>query len=662
MFKFETPEFFFMIVQLVCMLVTSVLLYSSYSLKDKLALWTILLIISSTFIYTTGCWICLVLFDLVHHILWEIHYFYLYLYVMFEKYYGSIDPYYFPAILGMIFLFIYLLAGAFKDVWNAHVRPLYYRRFGKMEGIPLEKEEEDYHFIVHKRNVTEYLPERMVPNNVFQRINKIPAFQAEVYGFDDNKWYLLGQCFWVDEGIITASHVIDNFDLLRLRTENGTVDLNRTDFEDGEGDFAVCKEVSEVTRKLPGLCKARLNKLAVTKNSGLMAQCVGNGQKSFGGLDESPNFGVITYTGSTVKGFSGAPYYVNKTIFGMHIGSQNDVNIGYDAAFLRTCLNPTRKIVANGPVTQESSDEWLMDQAERFGNDVIYTRSPYNPDEYRVKVGNMYHFVDEEVVRRMKERGGKRAQVIVNNYDEETCFINPKKTTKEEKTREEIDLIQLFGKSSMIVECDKDKIVNSPLPLDPKVYAERPVTSKEVKQTPRIINPVQAEPAQSVLTPVVMPAIPPALPANEVDNLPLCPRTAMTFEDQGNLIRAPTGVTVGARGPVIHPSAAQHQNLQPYNQMGYAYQQHLAPYHMESPMWMPAQLNAASRSTAKNNRKVRRNQTNWNELQRYRRQFGPIQNGRPTSQAPMTARNGSTQNSGECSQKSTTTAPQGTVS
>lgn len=119
---------------------------------------------------------------------------------------------------------------------------------------------------------------------------------------------------------------------------------------------------------------------------------------------------AIALGGSTIRGFSGAPYYLNKTIFGMHLGGSVE-NLGYEGAYLLSVLRPSKTIVRK----QESSDDWLIEQAERNLR-FDYERSPYDPDEYRVKMNGRYHLVDSEVLdamlSRSKGRNAKRDLVI----------------------------------------------------------------------------------------------------------------------------------------------------------------------------------------------------------------------------------------------------------
>lgn len=64
---------------------------------------------------------------------------------------------------------------------------------------------------------------------------------------------------------------------------------------------------------------------------------------------------------------------------------------------MKTELKPSRVIRNQLNLRTEDSASFLEQQLERY-EEVEYSRSPYNPDEYKVRIGGMYHIVDEEVL------------------------------------------------------------------------------------------------------------------------------------------------------------------------------------------------------------------------------------------------------------------------
>nr|AYP67541.1 hypothetical protein [Blue fish point virus] len=413
--------------------------------------------------------------------------------------------------------------------------------------------------------VPEFVPEKMIPGNNFQLNAQMPKFQVEIYGsVDGTKFYPIGQGFWVEEYIVTAGHVIYDFTTVKLVRGENEVSVPTDHFVLRDGDLAVLPVQPGLTSKLQ-LSKGKLARQGATKDGGLMAQIVAFGQRSSGFINPYEQFGYCSYMGSTVKGFSGAPYYLNNTIFGMHLGG-NNTNLGYEGSYIRSLLKPTAQIRGSG-VSNEDSVDWLIEQADREV-DLQYDRNPYEPDEYRVRIRGSYHIVDSETMDRIIGRGSATRR--------------------------------------------------GPIQMDFEGM-------------------------------------------NEAEGLPLCPRNAMSFNDSGNLIRAPA--SAGARGQEQAPAAALPQNQQRSGQMVYQYQTPLAPSDMESQTLTRVQQSAVSRNTQRR-RRARQNVRSphpQNRAQPSSNVSNPIVVGQPVSPPQPPQTNGLRSNSPRPSVSWTTAAPQGTA-
>nr|UCD55935.1 MAG: hypothetical protein 1 [Solemoviridae sp.] len=262
--------------------------------------------------------------------------------------------------------------------------------------------------------------EKMIPGSDFQLNVVEPGFQAAIYGvIGDSKPFPVGQGFWIDEGFITAAHVVQDLDEVVLSKNGVKLFYYRDDFVTLDGDMAILKVTAAQTQKL-GLSKGKLSPTAITPNGGLIAQIVAFGKRSAGFVDVYPQFGYCKFGGSTIGGFSGAPYYLNKQIFGMHLGGNLD-NIGYEAAYMRSVLRPSKTVRNSASYDPEDSDDWLIEQANRFV-DFSYDQNPYDPDEFRVKINNRYHMVSYEVLNEMRKAGkGRQRKDIV--LDEEKMDV-----------------------------------------------------------------------------------------------------------------------------------------------------------------------------------------------------------------------------------------------
>lgn len=229
---------------------------------------------------------------------------------------------------------------------------------------------------------TPFQPERMMKGSNFVNA-KIPSFQFQVYGVEGNVLYKVGQGFRAGNKLITAFHNLDQYEEVQLETEKGAAIVSVSDWQRLEGDLASLT-YSQSLAELLSLDKGRLNDVAAQPSSGLFASAFAFGMSSMGFIEPHRAFGIVKYTGSTVPGFSGCPYAVGKRIFGMHLGGSSE-NVGYDSAYISMLLRRSL----------ESSEDYLLKQVKakkRF----TYQRSPYDPDEYRVKINGRFYMVDGE--------------------------------------------------------------------------------------------------------------------------------------------------------------------------------------------------------------------------------------------------------------------------
>nr|QHA33868.1 hypothetical protein [Atrato Sobemo-like virus 5] len=416
----------------------------------------------------------------------------------------------------------------------------------------------------------DYVVEKAMPHSGFEQVKTLPPFQAMVMASLDGKnYHVMGQCYWVDEGIVTAAHVVDGFEYLCIyRDESHKINIRSDWFEIGHGDYAVCRKVEKITQAL-GLAKAKFSRLAVQKGSGLSANIVAMGVRTIGFLDRHPHFGFVQYSGSTAKGFSGAPYYFGRTVFGMHLGADSK-NMGYDGAFLRSELKPSRLIQKELSLRTEDSANWLIGQLDRYAEEVEYIRSPYNSEEYKIRVGNMYHIIDEEVLDAILRKGKAKR----NNPDDIDYLPEAIPKSVNAKTEK-------FEPEALFVDGRK--------PEKPK-HSD---LAQEDDPREAMIRGLLAEWGRTSLY---------QKESRDVETLPLAPRNAMSFDDSENLIRAPHA-SVGARGTEKVRESVQNQEKQTCQKMGYEYQTPLVTYHTESRIPTLAQPNEASARTLKNKNK-----------------------------------------------------------
>lgn len=413
--------------------------------------------------------------------------------------------------------------------------------------------------------------EKMVQGSEFEQSALAPQFQCEVHCSADGKQFFpAGQAFWVTEGLITAAHVISEADYTILRRNDAEVEILKDDWEFCDGDIAILRDLNpRVVQKL-GLSKAKLSPHALNMNAGLMVQVVAFGKKTFAFLNPHDQFGYCEYKGSTVRGFSGAPYYMNKTVYGMHLGG-SVVNLGYEAAYVKAILRPGKLIKEGSRVRYEgeSSEEWLIEQAQAHADEMTYRINPSDVDEYIVKFGRQYHFLPRETFEKMMRPPPRRGVTL-----------------------------------------DFESLPLGRVPM--------------------------------------------------VDELPLAPRNAMSFQDSGNLIRAPA-VDVGARGEEQAQAAVQNSSLQRSTPTDYVSQRPLERSPMIDPESMRAPQNAPSASTLKNRRQKQRLREAARVGKQLSQHYATMAPGQPISQQPTTLTGGSRPSLPMHCESLITTAPQGTA-
>lgn len=236
---------------------------------------------------------------------------------------------------------------------------------------------------------TVFIQERARPESPLVNVTALPTHQVMIEVSYGAEFYYVGMGFRVDDYLVTVYHNVDGASAIRVSNARGVEEIKGGlgAFKQYETDIAVALVDGSVFSKL-GVTTAKLSSAMALKSSGCYGQIVGGKihQQSAGMIMPCDAFGYVRYSGSTLSGFSGAPYGMGKRVLGMHVGAHTD-NIGYDAAFLELLLR-SRK---------ESSEEWLEDEIEKMemmGRKVQARRSPMDPSEAYIKLHGRFHVWD----------------------------------------------------------------------------------------------------------------------------------------------------------------------------------------------------------------------------------------------------------------------------
>lgn len=276
----------------------------------------------------------------------------------------------------------------------------------------------------------------------------------------------VGQGFYVDikqrswQGpnlvFVTAQHVVDScLDGITLAGPLGRVSFGVDRMRPVLGmDASYCRLSPSELQKL-GCATARV----ATFTQQTPVSVVSFGKKSVGMLELGEKFGTVVFSGSTIKGFSGAPYAENKRVFGMHTSgcAAKKMNFGLSAAVIahRIIRQETRT-----PGTPEDSFEYLEDIIKTtFATNKTLRWAHPNPDmdevDFIAANGRVYTMDAEEFDDVLKKHaGGKhsyRARGALLEDDEE---IYRGKVVKTRHQNDKVRVEATYDVYTQTVACD----------------------------------------------------------------------------------------------------------------------------------------------------------------------------------------------------------------
>nr|QXV86533.1 hypothetical protein [Luteoviridae sp.] len=231
-----------------------------------------------------------------------------------------------------------------------------------------------------------YTPERAIQGSEVVPTKELPPFMVFLVATDGRA---IGCGFRVKNAIITAAHNLTGFSEIQLVSNTATCLVKTDDAVVFDHEDLAFFKLSEREFSMLGLSTARLLDSAVTSRYPVHCQIYGPANPvafTMGVVTPIEGFGRVSYSGTTVRGFSGSPYILNKTVYGMHIGA-GMVNLGLDAAYIGMLLS----------TVNEDTEQWLMDMLEEDmlnKRKIDWTRSPGDPDEIYVKRQGKYFVMD----------------------------------------------------------------------------------------------------------------------------------------------------------------------------------------------------------------------------------------------------------------------------
>lgn len=192
----------------------------------------------------------------------------------------------------------------------------------------------------------------------------------------------LGTGTLLDGWLVTAGHVVETASgrqMYALTYDGVYHDL---------GQFNTIYTDLVMTRAPQGYRSAKVEVLHLASYAQLVA-ARGTANSSMGILkhDTQVAFGFCSYSGSSVQGFSGAPYTNGSKVLAIHLGGGSAGNFGYSASFVMAQIHVFKR--------PESSELEAMERALKTAkkDDVEWERGL---DETRVRVGGRYFVLDNQ--------------------------------------------------------------------------------------------------------------------------------------------------------------------------------------------------------------------------------------------------------------------------
>lgn len=212
-----------------------------------------------------------------------------------------------------------------------------------------------------------------------------PQYLVGIYGITGRgagaRKTLIATGFAYKHWICTAQHAVCDSTFSKILVEYQGTFLDPGEWFHAGPDLSVC-----VNKPIWSIPACKIDTVDAPTHSQIVASCAGN-NSSMGLLKHVPKIamGFVEYTGSTLPGFSGAPYMNGQKVLGMHLGGGTTGNYGYSASYIDMCLKRM-----NRPESSELAFIRRVLKSTRK-SDFEYER---HLDETCVRVGGRYMVLD----------------------------------------------------------------------------------------------------------------------------------------------------------------------------------------------------------------------------------------------------------------------------
>lgn len=240
-------------------------------------------------------------------------------------------------------------------------------------------------------------PEAYRPENPYVALAS-PSWQVSLWARVGERYTLIGHANRMANHLVANWHVLNVAPLdtiyvtvLRPGKEIVRVPAALLNWQTVVGDIAAAS-LDEAKIILPGVTNAKVRHVS-GKEALQIATDFPTSNGSNGLAENHPDvWGMLSFTGSTRPGFSGASYYAGKSMYGIHTygGIENQ---GYSASYVQNHLK-----------RMESSDYLaLLDMLER-SDDRRYKARKVDPERVEVLYDGRYYFIEPNEFNDLEDR------------------------------------------------------------------------------------------------------------------------------------------------------------------------------------------------------------------------------------------------------------------
>lgn len=221
-----------------------------------------------------------------------------------------------------------------------------------------------------------------------------PAIQAKLFTrafssdgtFEDS---FLGSGFRDEfDQLVTAYHNIEDEHTIVIETDNCQVVCPASRFKQVPFQDIAFVKLDAGEFSALGLKKASYERAEPDQGERHFACIYGPENHTMGSIQGITDFGQVVYSGSTARGYSGAPYLSHHKVLGMHLG-HGVMNGGPSGAYMKSLFETVK----------ESSEDVLIKHMRneiRRGKELQWENVPTDPDSVRVRWGKGYKIVDKD--------------------------------------------------------------------------------------------------------------------------------------------------------------------------------------------------------------------------------------------------------------------------